>query len=187
MNVAGRQHDGTSSPTAMLRQEHEMILRALALLESAADRFARGDQVNRLVLDWLLDFFSMFVDQCHHGKEEQHLFPALERCGIPREGGPVGCMLAEHNEGRRLLREMRQGESRARAGVMRQFSSLLRSHIDKENTILFPLADQVLADEQQQRLLSAFEAVEHHIAGPGVHERLWAELAHLEGSASGAG
>lgn len=69
---------------------------------------------------------------------------------------------------------------------MRRFASLLRSHIDKENSVLFPLADQVLADERQrQGLLSAFQAIEEQVAGPGAHERLWAELAHLEGSNGG--
>jgi hemerythrin-like domain-containing protein len=176
---------GTPGATRGLRHEHDLILAALAVLDRVADRLAADEPADGGPLAWLLEFFGMFVDQCHHGKEEQHLFPALERCGVPREGGPTGVLLAEHHEGRRLLGEMQEGERRARAGAMRRFSSLLQSHIDKENSVLFPLADQVLDDEQQRRLASAFRAVEEHVAGPRAHERLWSELARLEGGGGG--
>jgi hypothetical protein len=29
----------------------------------------------------LLEFFTVFVDKCHHGKEEELLFPAMEQAG----------------------------------------------------------------------------------------------------------
>jgi hemerythrin-like domain-containing protein len=35
-----------------------------------------------------MEFLTVFVDKCHHGKEEEFLFPALEAAGIAREGGP---------------------------------------------------------------------------------------------------
>ena len=33
-------------------------------------------------VDHLLEFFTVFVDKCHHGKEEELLFPALEQIGV---------------------------------------------------------------------------------------------------------
>ena len=46
-------------------------------------------------LDQLFEFFGVFVDRCHHGKEEALLFPALEAVGIGNNGGPIGVMLRE--------------------------------------------------------------------------------------------
>ncbi|MBI4611694.1 MAG: hemerythrin domain-containing protein [Candidatus Rokubacteria bacterium] len=177
---AGHGHHGAAGPTGMLREEHEVILRALALLERFSQRIEAGEPVDREGLAWLRDFFSTFADRCHHGKEEQHLFPALHRYGVPREGGPLGVMLHEHEEGRGLLRAMAQGDDRETATAIRRYAALLRGHIDKENGVLFPLAEQLLPDDEQRRLAHAFEAVEQEVAGAGVHERLLCRLAELE-------
>ncbi len=182
LTTHGHRHHGAAIPTNMLREEHEVILRALALLEHFGKRLEAGEPADRAALAWLREFFSTFADRCHHGKEEQHLFPALERHGIPKERGPLGVMLREHEEGRTFLRSMAQGDDEQTAQAIRGYASLLRAHIDKENGVLFPLAEQVLTEEEQQGLVGAFEAVEQAVAGPGVHERLLAQLARLEGA-----
>jgi hemerythrin-like domain-containing protein len=171
-----------ATPTAMLVQEHEVILRGLTALEKFGWRLESGQPVDREALAWLIDFFRTFADRCHHGKEEQHLFPALERHGLPKEVGPLAVMREEHEEGRALVRGMAEGNDRQIAAAIRGYAALLRAHIDKENTVLFPLAEQILPDEEQRDLLHAFEAVEQAVAGPGVHGRLLAGLARLEGS-----
>ncbi len=173
-------HDRLEPATARLRADHELILRALAVLERLGQRLERGEAVNREALAWLSDFFTTFVDRCHHGKEEQHLFPALERHGLPRDGGPVGVMLFEHEEGRGMLRTMRQQEDSKTAVAIRQYARLLRAHIDKENGILFPLAEHVIPGQEHQRLVQAFDALEEAVVGRDVHERLLTELARLE-------
>ena len=177
---APRHHRHAAGPTAMLRHEHEVILRALALLERLGQRLEAGQSVDRTALAWLRDFFGTFADRCHHGKEEQHLFPALERRGVPREGGPLGVMLHEHEDGRAFLRIMAQGDDRRTAEAIQGYTALLRDHIDKENNVLFPLAEQILSEEEHRELGRGFEAVEEAVAGPGVHERILAELARLE-------
>lgn len=178
-------HAEATTPTAMLRHEHEVILRALALLERLGRSLEAQEPVDREGLGWLINFFRTFADQCHHGKEEQHLFPALEHHGIPRAGGPLGVMLHEHEEGRALLRAMAEGDDAAIADAIRGYATLLRAHIDKENGVLFPIAEQVLSEEEQRVLLHSFDAVEQAVAGPGVHERLLAKLAELEASSGG--
>lgn len=180
LTPATHPYHGATTPTGRLREEHEVILRALALLERFGRALEAGEAVDRAGLAWLRTFFGTFADRCHHGKEEQHLFPALERQGIPREGGPLGVMLREHEEGRSLVRAMAHGDDRQAAEAIRAYAALLRAHIDKENGVLFPMAEHVLPEAEQRGLLHAFEAVEQAVAGPGVHERLLAELARLE-------
>jgi hemerythrin-like domain-containing protein len=55
-----------------------------------------------------LKFFQIFADKCHHGKEENSLFPLLEVRGVPREGGPIEVMLYEHQLGRSYVKAMRE-------------------------------------------------------------------------------
>ncbi len=180
-------HHAPSGPTAELRHEHEIILRTLAVAERLGRALAAGEPVDRDALAWVVDFFRTFADRCHHGKEEQHLFPALERHGIPREGGPIGTMLDEHEQGRRFLAAMGAGDDRTIAEAIHGYAQLLRAHIDKENDVLFPMAEQILSEAEQRTLVTAFEDVEQTVVGPGVHERLLAGLTRLEAPAAAAG
>lgn len=172
-----------ASPTAILRAEHDLILRALALLERLADRLGRGEPTDEAARQWLLDFFATFVNGCHYWKEEQHLFPALEHRGIPRPGELLDSMLADHNEGRRLARALSDGPCYVQSDLVRRYAALLRSHIQRENDVLFPVADEVLDRERQGQLAAEFGAVEAQIVGPGVREGLLADLVRLEGDA----
>ena len=56
------------------------------------------------------------ADRCHHGKEEAHLFPAMEARGFLRSGGPTGVMLDEHEQGRACVRGMADAIDAAAAG-----------------------------------------------------------------------
>ncbi len=105
-----------NSATNILRKEHDAILRVLELTEEAARKLDCGEAVPADTLGGLLRFFRIFADQCHHGKEEELLFPLLEQKGMPRAGGPIAVMLHEHESGRRLIREMAESEQQIRGG-----------------------------------------------------------------------
>src|SRR5678815_874220 len=87
--------------TDTLRAEHQGIERVIAVLEAALSRLEANQDVPAEIFKQVVDFFHGFVDTCHHSKEEIELFPTLERHGIPRQGGPIGVMLYEHEQGRR--------------------------------------------------------------------------------------
>ena len=92
--------------TKILNDEHRVIERVLAVLEKAAGSLEADQGVQADFFLSAAEFIKGFADGCHHRKEEGVLFPAMEAAGVPRQGGPIGVMLAEHEEGRRLTREM---------------------------------------------------------------------------------
>jgi hemerythrin-like domain-containing protein len=151
------------TPTDVLRAEHTLILRGLDLRAAAPGRVEGGaappDGWWEEVLGWL----RAFADRNHHAKEEDLLFPAMIKAGVPSEGGPINVMLEEHEQGRALIRAMAESRGAARAARAREYVALLRAHIDKENGVLFPLADAVLADDEQRALGSAFATVESEL------------------------
>jgi hemerythrin-like domain-containing protein len=51
------------------------------------------------------------------------------------------------------------------------YVSLLREHIQKEDHCLFAMANQALTDDDQQRLLAAFQHVEREHMGLGTHQQ----------------
>lgn len=157
-------------PTETLKAEHRVIEQVLDITQGAARRLLAGTEVDPDLFWKAADFFRNFADRLHHGKEEDLLFAKLAEKGIPREGGPIGVMLAEHDTGRAHVRAMaaaakRHAQGNAAAGreAARHalaFVELLTAHIQKEDQVLFPLADRVLTPEDQVELERAFEQVE---------------------------
>jgi hemerythrin-like domain-containing protein len=164
-----------------LRHEHEAILFTLEVLEKMMGLIGAGALTDPADPGALLVFLKEFVDKCHHGKEELILFPALVRAGIAKEGGPIGVMLSEHAEGREHIAKM-ETALRAQDGLKsfaleaRDYIALLKLHIIKENTILFPMGEQVLDEAGAKEIYEAFEEHEERVIGAGRHEELHAML-----------
>lgn len=149
------------SPTDVLREEHTIILRALDLVARAATEGASDAWWGEAVA-WL----RAFADVNHHAKEERSLFPAMEKAGVPSQGGPIGVMLAEHVQGREHIRAIAEGSGAVRASAARAYVTLLRAHIDKENHVLFQIADSVLDPQAVAGLRRDFEAVAGELGAP---------------------
>jgi hemerythrin-like domain-containing protein len=180
---------GYGPATALLKAEHDLILRGLAVLEKVAARLAESKPVPPGTVEKLVDFFRNFADRCHHGKEEAMLFPALEAAGLPRHGGPTGVMCFEHEEGRACVRgiagaaaRLAQDPGAAQEIVQhaRQFIHLLRAHIDKENDVLFIMADSILSPEAQKGLSDRYGQFTDEQAGCRIHEEPTALIRELE-------
>jgi len=187
-----------AQPTAILRQEHEAITRMLEAAERAAEKLERSEDMRPELLDGMSEFFSLFLDQCHHGKEEELFFPALAKKGMPVDGGPIGVMLHEHDEGRALARRLHElarayGKGDQAAGTewaatAREYARLLHDHILKENNVLFPMAEGMLSPAEGEALTAQFEQMEEEKMGKGTHERLHARMAEIvKGVSEGAG
>jgi len=175
--------------TDELKMEHQGIELMLRVLQAVAGKFERGEPVSSEHLRGILEFLTIFVDKCHHGKEEEFLFPALEAAGVPGNGGPIGVMLSEHEQGRKLVARLKEVAARYTSGdkaaapgvppIIHEYVALLTQHIAKENTVLFPMADARLDPHQDTALFEAFEKLERERIGAGKHEEFHALLERL--------
>lgn len=178
------------SATEELKTEHRAIERMLAVLEVAVRRLDGGQRVRPDLFRDAVDFVRNFADRCHHGKEEQNLFPRMEERGVPRAGGPLGVMLFEHEQGREYIGAIagatedydggNASAARTIADNARGYIGLLRDHIAKEEQVLFPMADGVLTPDDQRELEQRFQQIETEVMGAGVHERYHGLLDDLE-------
>lgn len=166
--------------TEDLRNEHEAILHVFTILDRMLSSTTKSDTENLQFGNELVNFLKIFADKCHHGKEEGILFKELENKGVPNEGGPIGAMLLEHQQGREYIALMNQSlESKDLANFKNtaiKYRDLLRNHIAKENNILFMMADRLLDDKKQDDLFAKFENHEENVIGHGVHEELHAKI-----------
>jgi len=156
--------------TLALVNEHRLILRMITLLETNAARTARGSYSNwQFYLDGV-DFIRNYADRFHHAKEEDILFEALVKNGMPREHSPVAAMLMEHDQGRTHVRALEAAVRDALAGVADKetviaehalaYAGLLREHIAKEDDILYPLAERLIPDTVRGDIITGYSAAE---------------------------
>ncbi|MBI5867739.1 MAG: hemerythrin domain-containing protein [candidate division Zixibacteria bacterium] len=170
---------------ASLVAEHDVILHVLDALEKEAGTVDGGAPVRREFFASAIAFVREFADGVHHKKEEGILFPRMAEAGVPHEGGPIGVMLYEHDEGRTHIRAMdsalakaADGDAPSRQILVREtrgYVALLRAHIMKENMILFPMADRVFDPGQRSLVLEAFTQAEAADAEITAKRRQWAE------------
>ncbi len=163
-------------PTDILSSEHRVIEQVLDCLECIAQGARKNQSLDIASAEKAVLFLRTFADACHHGKEEQQLFTALEARGMPTRVGPIAVMLGEHEIGRALIREIDAAISAAKnreAGAPERFADkaheyveLLRDHIAKEDQVLFPMAESMLTSQEKEHVLAMFEKVEQsHPAG----------------------
>ena len=172
-------------PVDVLMDEHRLIERVLDAVEQRASALQDGpfpgDFFRKAV-----DFIRNFADGRHHFKEEECLFPMLGEHGLPKEGGPVACMLHEHTLGRECVAgisnnlEAAEAGSKEAAALVRQnalaYVELLRQHIYKEDNILFRMARQLIAGTEAERLYASYAGAETRCAPEEKYRRLAEEL-----------
>ena len=160
--------EASDTATAMLRDEHVLILEVVDVLERTLDASDEDAQAFG-VIGRCVSFFRLYADACHHGKEEDLLFPELEDHGLPKDDGPIAVMLHEHRLGRAFVSRMAESIDDARSGeewAIRELRSaadgyidLIRNHIDKEDNVLFNMADAMVVGSACRQLCGKYAAV----------------------------
>jgi hemerythrin-like domain-containing protein len=166
----------------VLMSEHRLIEQVLGSMETFVAEVEDGLAPERAVLADYGAFLRGFADACHHGKEEGILFQRMTESGFSRESGPVAVMLHEHRVGRghvSVLCEAGGGKGPL-ASVETQlvlehageFIPLLRTHIQKEDRILYPMAMRLLTGPEMDAMETEFEALEAGMRADGSYDRL---------------
>ena len=174
--------------TEILKNEHQVILVVMEAAEREIRSITPTGKITTDNIEKIIDFGRVFIESCHNAKEEEYLLPKMQERGEVGNSGLLKTIFEEHAEGRHLLqlaaRDLPQAKSCGFpsyvAGVtanLKAYIELLRTHIDKEDNVLFPLADRLLTPEDQKTILVSFEKHEREEVGVGVHEK-YLQIAH---------
>jgi hypothetical protein len=163
----------------LLMEDHETTERVFAAMERAFA--AKAGPTPGLVAN-LREYLGGYVDRCHNQKEEQHLFALIEQRGVPRRGGPLAVMLAEHERARAILARLDPQAAAFVAGdrgklaelqaTFAEYAAQCKEHFWKENDILYPLAERVLSAEDSAAVVQGIAALEASL-GPETHARYY--------------
>ena len=174
--------------TEILKHEHQVILTVMDAAEREIRAIIPTGKITTDNIEEIIDFCRVFVESCHNAKEEEYLLPKMKERGEVENIDLLKAIFEEHAEGRHLMQLVAQSLPAAKAGAfpsdvagvtanLKTYVQLLRAHIDKEDNVLFPLADRLLTPEDQKNILVSFEKHETEEVGAGVHGK-YLQLAH---------
>ncbi len=177
-----------TDPIEVLRAEHRVLATLLDCLHALVLELREHRRLEFGTAEELVDMLDEFGEKLHHGKEERLLFGIVAAYGLPREAGALGIMAEEHDLGRLAFARMREALAAASSGAPRalpaferaaeDYHSMLRSHLLKEDRVVFPLVDALLTPDTRAKLSLAMERADS--AHPeGLRERITAQAEAL--------
>jgi hemerythrin-like domain-containing protein len=155
-----------------LLDEHATIVRTVAVLGASAKKIEGGKELPPDFFIKMFEVLTVYVDKCHHSKEEVALFPRVLEAST-KERDMVSVLLEEHEKGRAHVRAMREAvnkkDSAGLAKSINEYDALLIQHIKKEN-LTFPKWMNMFSDEAKRDMSEKFEEVEVAAMGARKHQ-----------------
>jgi hemerythrin-like domain-containing protein len=178
----------------VLLAEHRMIARMVSIIEAVADRLDAGHEVPTRVLVDVMDFSEHFTSNCHHAKEEHHLFPMLAEHGMRLDSSPIAALREQHEANHAYLREMHGALTRMRANdphalrafaaSARDYARLIREHMRIEDHYFQDVAS-LFSPEEEAALASRMATIDQacaRVADRGRYEKMLADHEELVAS-----
>ncbi len=143
--------------------DHKLILKNLKKLQDYLDSLSEDSNLEKATE--LLDTMKKDM-KIHFKKEEEILFPALNRhferalkkmgTDIRPKGGPVNVMLLEHKSLWMIIQNLEQSikneANKEITSFMTQLAALLRSHIFREENVLYVVADAKIKEKEKAKI-----------------------------------
>jgi len=151
----------------IIRDEHRSISAILHGMEYLVDRVrTRKAKIDPRVFSAMIYYLDTFSERMHHPKEDRYLFKAMRS-----RGGEAAAVVAdlekEHAAGGEALKRLEQRLVRYEEGGDKEFPAFAeavakfvreyRDHMQKEESVVFPLAQRILSTADWQAIDRAFE------------------------------
>jgi branched-chain amino acid transport system ATP-binding protein len=184
----------------IIRDEHRSIGAILQGMEYFVERIrTRKAKIDARVFSAMIYYLDTFSERYHHPKEDRYLFSALRRRG--REAAAIVADLElEHAAEGETLKRLEQCAMRYAEGGDREFPAFAeavakyvretRAHMEKEESIVFPLAEKLLDAADWRAIDRAFEENRDPLADAWDtrdFEKLFDRIVHLAPPPIGVG
>ncbi|MGB9683581.1 MAG: DUF438 domain-containing protein [Candidatus Bathyarchaeales archaeon] len=159
-----------ASPIGILLEEHKMLQQITQKLSVLAEKMQTAESLEAIKEDLaqLKHIAEELLEaEKHYLREENALFPVLEKHGITE---PPAIMWIEHNQLREKKKQLKNllenianvsfpDFKRQLGELANAINSALNSHIFKENNILFPTAQRVVTEQEWASMRADFDEI----------------------------
>ncbi len=152
--------------TTHLRTEQLLVDQFLTAFHQGSINLTRNLPIEPEFFIYACTFIQACIEQ-NYFRQETLLLQALLEGGLSPESGPLTHMFSEINQLREISTEImaaaqswQTGNKESRNEIVwdaSSYTSLLRQHLERARTIIFPLADQMLSPETQETLAETFQ------------------------------
>jgi hemerythrin-like domain-containing protein len=166
----------------VLTEEHEIILRAISVLEQSTAKMKDGKTVPDQFFNDFIGLIRKFADKCHHGKEETVLFPLIKQKDSTQTKS-ISALLEDLQKAREhfssLEKAVAKNDTENKIINAKGYAQQLKSHIERENK-LFPTWMSLLNANEKDEVFEKFEEIEAKIIGIGKHEEYVTKIENLK-------
>lgn len=177
-------------PAGPLMIEHRLIEQTVALIGQEGQRIRSTGRADLMLLSSMTDFMRTYADRCHHGKEEEILFRALEgKAMAPEHRQMMERLVDDHRRSRaltgrllELVGPLRRGQREAveeTVEILQSLAAVYPQHIALEDKTFFPAAMKYLSAEEREDMLEQFAEFDRSLIHEHYKAAVEAMRAHL--------
>lgn len=153
-------------PVDILISEHVLIIRVVDLTKKETEQIKKTMLVKLGLITDVVNFFRIYADRYHHGKEEGILFKALSQKKLSEADHKMfNELIMEHALARRTVASLEKAKENYAAGkaealqdivhLLNILTELYPKHIEKEDKQFFYPAMQYFSQEEQNAMLKS--------------------------------
>ena len=157
-------------PTDNLIIEHREISELLNIMSIIADNIKSKDVFYPNDVEEIIDYLIIILDKSHQDKEDEVFYPELIMSGVPNDKAPLSIVNYEHTLAKHYLNEISSCVVNCKIGndfsgdlladSLTNYVIVIQNHIQREEEIVFPMANEVLSEEKQNEISQKFEDIE---------------------------
>ncbi len=155
-------------PIGLLMWEHRLIEKIVPNIQEQIENIDKTGQTDPTYIDTLVDFFRVYADKTHHGKEEDILFKQLKEKMLSSDHKRVMTeLIQEHTTARSKIKQLIEANKAYREGdqsqltqittLLRELAELYPKHIEKEDKHFFMPTIKYFTAEERRTMLKQFE------------------------------
>lgn len=161
-------------PIGQLMIEHRLIERMINLMKDEMDWIGEHRTVDTVFLETAVYFMRHYTDICHHGKEEQVYFAALEKKQLTEEHRKtMADLVQEHAFARKTVEDIEEAKNAHLTGDKEAMPKIISAlniitlfypqHLDKEEHHFFNPSMDYFSKEEKARMLQDFAAFDSRL------------------------
>jgi hemerythrin-like domain-containing protein len=154
-------------PVDILVNEHKLILQAVEGFKKETQKIYSNNNFDSGIITIAVDFFRIYADRFHHGKEEGILFSQLSQKQMRETDKKIMTeLMAEHAIARRTVNALENAKQQYVPGKTDNLDKLLDSlnaltklyptHIEKEDKHFFYPSMEYFTEIEQNQMMANF-------------------------------